>query len=115
MVGVNDLHNPRVTAGEHATAFLISRSYVDGQGATWDGPGIIAPEAYGHWYVDDEIVTAAKQRGVWVFAPRARVEHMNPAWDLGEADKTHEHGLSKADADRATFEARLAKYGNPAG
>ena len=41
VVGTNDLGNARVTAGEHATHLLIKRSYIDGQGASWDGPGVV--------------------------------------------------------------------------
>jgi len=110
VVGTNDLGNPRVTSGEHATHLLIRRSYVDEQGASWDGPKVVAHESYAHWYVDDEIVAVAKQRGAWVMAPGSIVEHMHPAWGKAKTDDVYELGQSHAEADRALFEVRLAEH-----
>lgn len=106
VVGTNDLANPRVTSGEHATHMLIRRSYVDDVGASWDGPKAVAHE-YRHWFVDDEIVAAAKQRGVWTPALRSVVEHLHPAFGKGENDEVYELGQSFAEQDKATFAARL--------
>jgi hypothetical protein len=50
VVGTNDLGNPRVTSGEHATHLLVRRSYVDEVGASWDGPGVVCHEGYAHWF-----------------------------------------------------------------
>jgi hypothetical protein len=108
VVGTNDLHNPRVTAGDHSPHPLIRRSYVDELGASWDGPKNAAHEGYRHWFVDDEIVTAAKQRGVWVMAHHAKVEHMHPLWGLAEDDATYALGREHVAADRELFKARLA-------
>lgn len=110
VVGTNDLGNPRVTAGEHATHLLVSREYVDRQGASWDGPGVVAHEGYRHWFVDDEIVTVAKQRGVWQMALGSIVEHMHPLFGKGVDDDVYALGQSHADADRALFEARLTTH-----
>jgi hypothetical protein len=107
VIGTNDLSNPRVTSGQHATHVLIRRSYVDDVGASWDGPKVVAHEGYRHWYVDDEIVTAAKQRGVWAMAINSHVEHLHPAWGKGAHDEVYELGMSFAEQDKATFEARL--------
>ncbi len=106
VIGTNDLHNPRVTAGEHATHFMVRRAYVDERGASWDGPKIVAHEGYRHWFVDDEIVTAAKQRGVWAMAAHARVEHLHPMFDLAEDDDTYRLGQKHVDADRILFQRR---------
>lgn len=108
VVGTNDLGNPRVVRGEHATHMLISRSYVDERGASWDGPGVVCHEGYRHWYVDDEIVTAAKQRQVWSMALASRVEHLHPAWGKGDNDDTYKLGQHYADADGRLFTKRLA-------
>ena len=108
VVGTNDLHNPRVLAGEHATHPMVRRAYVDDQGAGWDGPKVLAHEGYRHWYVDDEIVTAAKQRGAWVAAAHAKVEHLHPLWGLADDDDTYEAGRVHAAADRDLFGQRLA-------
>ena len=110
VVGTNDLGNPRVLRGEHTCHPLIRRTYIDEVGASWDGPGIVAHEAYSHWFVDDEIVTAAKQRGVWGFAKDSIVEHMHPLWGKAPMDETYEKGASKAGKDKAHFEARLKEH-----
>lgn len=108
VVGTNDFGNPRVMAGEHSCHLLIRRSYVDDIGASWDGPKTVAAEAYHHWYVDDEIVTAAKQRGVWQMALGSIVEHNHPLWGKAEDDEVYKLGQSHAEDDRATWLARQA-------
>jgi hypothetical protein len=110
VVGTNDLGNPRVTSGQHATHLLIRRSYVDEVGASWDGPGVACHEGYRHWYVDDEIVTAAKQRGVWSPALASIVEHRHPIFGKAESDSTYRLGQSFAERDKARFEQRLAEH-----
>lgn len=110
VVGTNDLGNPRVLAGEHATHLLIRRSYVEEVGASWDGPGIVAHEGYRHWWVDDEIVAAAKQRGVWAMALGSIVEHLHPAWGKAPMDEVYELGASFVEQDRALFEERCKTH-----
>ncbi len=114
VVGTNDLGNPSVMAGDHATHMLIRRSYVLEHGASWDGPGIVCHEGYGHWYVDNEIVAAAKQRGVWQMAIGSLVEHLHPIWKKGTQDEVYQLGQSKAPVDEATWQQRLRKYGRAA-
>jgi len=110
VIGTNDLSNPRVLAGEHATHLLIDREYIDGEGGSWDGPGAIAHEGYRHWFVDDEIVYAAKQRGAWAMAPASIVPHLHPLWGKGVTDEVYELGQSHAETDGKLFEARCSKY-----
>jgi hypothetical protein len=110
VVGTNDLHNPRVTGGEHSPHPMVRRAYVDEQGASWDGPGTVAHEGFRHWFVDDEIVTAAKQRDTWVAAPHSKVEHLHPLWGLAEDDETYALGRGHIEADKALFEKRLAEH-----
>lgn len=107
VIGTNDLGNPRVTAGDHATHILFRRSYVDEIGGSWDGPGKIAHEGYRHWFVDDEIVNAAKQRGTWAMALGSVVEHFHPAWGKAPGDEVYERGQKDADKDRLLFERRM--------
>jgi len=108
VIGTNDLHNPRVTSGEHATHLMVRRAYVDERGASWDGPGIVCHEGYRHWFVDNELVTAAKQRGVWAAAPHSKVEHLHPLWGLAKDDDTYRLGRDHVEEDGALFEARRA-------
>lgn len=111
VIGTNDLANPRVTAGEHATHMLIRRSYIDEVGASWDGPKVVAHEGYRHCFVDDEIVTAAKERGVWVMALGSRVEHLHPAWGTAPMDEVYGIGEAHLAEDAEKWRRRLANHG----
>jgi len=110
VVGANDLANPRTQQGTHAPHLLISREYVAAQGASWDGPGVVCHEGYAHMYVDDEVVTVAKQRGVFAVAKEAIVEHLHPAVGKGEVDSTYRLGWSHADLDESRFAERMREY-----
>lgn len=85
VVGTNDLGNPRVMRGEHATHCVVTRDYVDRFG-TIDQPGEVLHEGYAHEYCDDELVGTAKMRQAWAFAEDAHVEHLHPNW-LGSDGK----------------------------
>ena len=110
VIGTNDLHNSRVTSGEHATHLMVRRAYVDERGASWDGPKVVCHEGYRHNFVDDEMVTVAKQRGVWAFAEYSKVEHLHPLWKNAEMDATYELGASFALQDKVLFEQRAAEH-----
>lgn len=110
VIGTNDLANPRVMSGEHATHMLIRRSYVDEQGASWDGPKVVCHEGYRHWYVDDEIVAVAKQRQAWGMALGSVVEHLHPVAGKAESDQVYELGQSFTKQDFALFRQRLATH-----
>lgn len=107
VVGTNDLGNPRVMAGEHSGHLLIRRSYVDEVGASWDGPGVLAHEGYRHNFVDQEIVDAAKQRGVWQMALGSIVEHNHYLWGKAEEDDVYRLGQSSYEEDGKLFQRRL--------
>jgi hypothetical protein len=107
VIGTNDLGNPRVIDGKHGTHLLIRRDYIDREGASWDGPGVLAHTGYRHWCVDDEIVTAAKQRALWMAAPGSHVEHLHPYWDKGAMDSTYQEGERHNKHDVALFKKRL--------
>lgn len=111
VIGTNDLSNPRVMRGEHATHPLIRRTYIDDVGASWDGPGIVCHEGYRHWFVDDEIVTAAKQRHLFQAAMAAEIEHLHPMVGKAANDDIYDLGAKHADADRRLFEKRLKQHG----
>jgi GT2 family glycosyltransferase len=110
VVGTNDLHNPRVTAGDHSGHLLVRRAYIDERGASWDGPEVVCHEGYRHWFTDDEVVTAAKQRGTWAMAIHSKVEHLHPLFGGAPDDDTYRLGQSFMTEDRALFEARLAGH-----
>jgi hypothetical protein len=79
VVGTNDLGNPRVLAGRHATHSLVTRAYADQHG-TIDEPGKILHEGYVHEYVDDELVGTARKRKAFAMALDSHVEHLHPHW-----------------------------------
>lgn len=107
VIGTNDLGNPRVQRGEHAVHMLIDREYVDEHGASWDGPGVVCHEGYRHWFVDDELVTVAKQRGTFVAALGSKVEHLHPVWGKAEIDDTYKLGSHAKETDSRLFKKRL--------
>lgn len=99
VVGTNDLANPRVVAGEHATHSLVARWYCEL--GTIDEPGVLLHHGYVHEFVDDELVGTAKKRGAWAFAADSHVEHLhpiyNPAVPMDEmyADQRRRMGVSR--------------------
>ena len=111
VVGVNDMGNPRIMAGEFSNHWLIRRSYIEEQGASWDGPGVVCHEGYRHCFVDNEIVAVAKQRGVFAVSRASIVEHMHPEYGKADMDETYRLGYEKFDTDARHFKSRVMKYG----
>ena len=108
VIGTNDLGTDRVMDGEHATHVLIARDYIAEQGATWtDGPGVVCHEGYRHGFVDDELVTVAKQRGTFVPALASIVEHMHPWFGKGDEDDIYKLGRKSLGRDQVLFRKRL--------
>lgn len=107
VIATNDLANPRVVRGEHATHPLIRRSYVAELGASWDGPGVVAHEGYHHWYCDDEWTAVAKDRGVFQAALGSHVEHMHPIFGKGEDDDIYRKGQARSEEDGRLFRRRF--------
>lgn len=107
VIGTNDLLNPRVMRGEHATHMLIRRSYIEEIGSSWDGPGVVCHEGYHHWYVDDEIVMAAKLRGRFQSALGSHVQHFHPMNGKTPMDEIYELGSRHSEADKLLFTRRL--------
>ena len=106
VIGTNDLLNPRVTRGEHATHPMVRRTYCVEQGASWDAPGVVCHEGYSHWCVDDEIVTVAKQRGIFQAALGSQVEHIHPINGHTPTDEIYALGEKNSKADQKLFEKR---------
>lgn len=110
VIGTNDEVNRRVTKGAHTCHPMIARDYIDEVGASWDGPGVVCHEGYRHCYVDDEIVSAAKRRGVWAMAFDAKLRHLHPVWGTAPTDATYRLGQRSVDADRALFKERASAH-----
>jgi len=116
VIGTNDsepgrVRNVEVAEKRHADHFFVRRSYVDDEGATLDGPGILAPEAYTHWWTDREVVELAKARGVFIPCLESVVIHHHPGYDgredLRSADATYMKAVDSADRDRKTWLSRM--------
>jgi glycosyltransferase involved in cell wall biosynthesis len=111
VIGTNDLLTGRVVTGQHATHFFVRRTYIDTVGASWDGPGVVCHEGYRHWFVDDELVGAARQRGVWRSALCSIVEHLHPLNGTAPTDEVYMLGQSHATQDHQLFVGRAGAYG----
>jgi hypothetical protein len=109
-VSTNDMGNPRVMAGRHATHPMVARWWLDQHGATWDGPGAVCHQGYRHWYVDNEWTAVALNAGQFVYAEDAKIEHMHPVWDKGDSDEIYTLGQASAHADSRLFRERLGRY-----
>lgn len=115
VVGTNDLGNPVVRAGLHATHSLIRASYV--AVGTIDEPGKLLHEGYDHQFSDTELVGTARYRGVWAFARDSMVEHLHHLWPDGrggrksQMDATYEKGQRASQADYALYRSRAPMWG----
>jgi glycosyltransferase involved in cell wall biosynthesis len=116
IIGTNDseegrVRNPDVAAGRHADHFFVRRSYIDDEGACLDGPGVLMPEAYQHWFTDKEVIELARARGVYGHAHDCRIIHHHPGFDGDEAaryaDPVYAKAVEHGEADAKTFRSRL--------
>lgn len=106
VISTNDLGNPAVIAGRHATHPLVARWYVEECGASADGPGIVYHEGYDHQFCDTELTAVARARGCFAAAPESIVEHLHPFWGKGVKDATYEKGMRAGAADQILFNQR---------
>jgi len=109
VVGTNDLGNPRVLAGDHATHFLVTRAYADQHG-TIDGPGQVMAECYPHEYVDDEMVGTAQMRGAWAMAIDSVVEHEHPDWGKAPFDDLYLQQRRRMTLGRRVYNRRRWRW-----
>jgi hypothetical protein len=105
VIGTNDMGNPRVMSGDHATHPLVRAAYVRESG-TIDEPGKMLHEGYRHNFCDTELVATARARGEWSFCFESKVPHLHPHWGHGQLDETYRIGLSGFHEDRDLFAQR---------
>jgi glycosyltransferase involved in cell wall biosynthesis len=103
-VGTNDLHNPDVLNGSHATHYLVTRDYANL--GTIDGADPFLHEGYVHNYCDTEAVATAKHRGEYTPCLTSHVEHLHWVWNLAQVDDTYEKGARTVNQDAATYNNR---------
>lgn len=104
VVGTNDLGNPRVLAGRHATHFLVTRDYA-GLGLIDGNPGLFH-EGYPHEYVDDELVGTAIKRRAWAYAPDSVVEHLHPSYGKAPMDEMYAQQQRRMAVGRVVYRTR---------
>lgn len=110
VVGTNDLGNPRVMRGEHATHCVVARRYVEEFG-TIDEPGQVLHQGYVHELVDDELVQTAMYRNAWAFAADSHVEHLHPNWSKAPMDELYAQQRIRMRQGRALYEQRKHLWG----
>jgi glycosyltransferase involved in cell wall biosynthesis len=103
-VGTNDLYNPDVLAGTHATHYLVTRDYA--KLGTIDDPDSLLHEGYIHNYTDTEAVATAKFRGQYTPCLESIVEHRHWVWGHATQDATYEKGTRTVSQDAALFGSR---------
>lgn len=117
VIGTNDslpgrVRNPDVATGSHADHFFVRRAYVDAYGASLDGPGSLAPECYGHWFTDKEVIELAKARNTFTPCLASVVEHHHPGYDgrddLRYADPTYSKAVESSEDDQRLWFTRGA-------
>jgi hypothetical protein len=106
IVGTNDLANPRVMCGQHATHMLIRRSYIAKHSGVVDEPRKVIHEQYPHEYADDELIQTAMARGAYAHAFDSLVEHCHPMVGKAPDDETYRLGRSRSRQGRRLFRAR---------
>ena len=105
VVGVNDLLPRRRS---HATHFLMTREYA--LRPTIDGGMGPLHTGYDHSFVDDEMIATAQRREVYVYAPRAEVQHLHPQGRSAPDDDTYRKGRANFEQDRKVFHERSARW-----
>lgn len=101
VVGTNDMGNPRVISGRHATHCLVTREYVE-RGLIDGSPGLLY-EGYVHEFTDDELVGTALHRGAWAFAAGSLVEHLHPSWGKAPMDASYARQRQRMAVSRPLF------------
>lgn len=107
VVGTDDLLNPFVKAGSHATHYLVDRRYLDEFGGVVDGgPGSFLCQAYHHEFTDTEFIGTAKMRARFRPCFDSVVEHLHAFAGNGVIDDTALKTREHIEDDAATYDAR---------
>jgi glycosyltransferase involved in cell wall biosynthesis len=115
VIGTNDseqgrVRNPNVASGKHADHFFVRRSYVEDEGSSLEGPGILCPEAYYHFFTDKEMIQLARARGVFTPCLASVVIHHHPGYDgredLRAKDPTYMKAVEFSEMDEIAFKRR---------
>lgn len=109
VIATNDLGNPEVMAGRHATHPFVSAEYLEC--GTIDEGGKILHEGYTHQFVDNEFCQTAQWRGTWAAAQDSHVEHHHHAWGKAETDEVYQKGEAGYAEDSQLYHSRKHMWG----
>jgi glycosyltransferase involved in cell wall biosynthesis len=109
VIGTQDLHNPEVIAGEHATHYLIDGNYIRDLTGTIDQTYPVLYE-YDHNWTDREFIGTAKFRGEFKMCPTSVVEHLHFSFGLSRMDATYEKTRKHITEDQRLYEKRRDKW-----
>jgi glycosyltransferase involved in cell wall biosynthesis len=113
VIGTDDLMNPYVRQGVHATHYLVRRSYLDNIGGCVDeGPRSFLHEGYGHNYCDTEFIGTAKARCTFRPCFESIVKHLHTSIGLTPHDATHDKAEATYGADAERYEQRRPLWWN---
>lgn len=113
VIGTNDLVNPYVQAGMHATHYLVDRRYLDEIGGTADaGPGSFLPTCYTHNFTDTEFIGTAKMRAVFAPCMASVVEHLHHGVGASAYDDTYAKGDAHIGDDERLYDERKELWCN---
>lgn len=111
VVGTNDLLNPYVARGWHATHYLIDRRYLDDEGGVVDeGPGSFLQEAYDHQFTDTEFIGTAKARCRFRPCLDSVVEHMHFLAGKSERDDRYDRAYAHETDDGELYDERKSLW-----
>lgn len=112
VVGTQDLLNPYVQAGTHATHSLVDRRYLDQQGGVAGERGTWLFEGYDHQYTDAEFIDTARHRGVFAPCLNSVVEHVHFLTGKSAHDETYARAYAHLDEDAELYYSRLHLWGD---
>lgn len=110
LVATADLLNHSVMQGRLATHPLMRRSWIDEQGASWDGPGVVCHVGYDHICCDLEWSAVARDQQVFRFARRSIIEHLHWLNHRADKDATYRRGQEYNREDMRLWKERYKRY-----
>jgi len=100
LIGLNDLSSD----GEvYAAHWLADRAFIENELG-----GVMYPPMYKSWWADREVTDRARAMGVYRWARRALVEHLNYTFGKSSNDRTYQHAAANYETDRVIYETRKA-------
>lgn len=105
VVGTNDMLNIHVKAGDHATHYLVKRSYIEKYGGTIDDSYPVLYE-YLHNYCDTEFIQTAIKRHEFIPCLDSVVKHEHWTNNKAKMDDVYQKSHETKTQDLETFNSR---------